>query len=157
MRKLTLLFVSILALAAPALAQRQAERTYISTDKDVYVAGERIWCSAFCVDPATGRLSSVSGVAYLELHSAEGLAASARIALMGGRGAGAVDLPAALPTGNYRLSAYTALSAREGMTEAELLARQAMTPVVSLLVSLPALTLGFGGAAACIQGFKDAK
>ena len=50
-----------------------------------------------------------------------------------------------------------ALSAREGMTEAELLARQAMTPVVSLLVSLPALTLGFGGAAACIQGFKDAK
>ena len=110
-----MILVSILALAAavPALAQRQAERTYISTDKDVYVAGERIWCSAFCVDPATGQLSSVSGVAYLELHSAAGMAASARIALLGGRGAGSVDLPAALPTGNYRLIAYTAQNRAE--------------------------------------------
>jgi len=115
MRKLSMILFSILALAAavPAPAQRQAERTYISTDKDVYVAGERIWCSAFCVDPATGRLSSVSGVAYLELHSATGMAATARIALMGGRGAGAVDLPAALPTGNYRLIAYTAQNRAE--------------------------------------------
>lgn len=115
MRKLTVIFVAAFALAAafPALAQRQAERTYISTDKDVYVAGERIWCSAFCVDPATGRLSSLSGTAYLELHSPSGLAASARIALTGGRGAGAVELPAALPTGNYRLIAYTAQNRAE--------------------------------------------
>lgn len=115
MRKLTVIFVAAFALAAafPALAQRQAERTYISTDKDVYVAGERIWCSAFCVDPATGLLSSLSGTAYLELHSPAGMAASARIALTGGRGAGAVELPAALPTGNYRLIAYTAQNRAE--------------------------------------------
>ena len=110
MKKLSILFVAVLALAAalPAAAQRQAERTYISTDKDSYVAGDRIWCSAFCVDPATGRLSSVSGVAYLELHSSAGMAANARIALIAGRGAGAVELPVSLPTGNYRLIAYTA-------------------------------------------------
>ena len=115
MRKLTVIFVTVFALASalPALAQRQAERTYISTDKDVYVAGERIWCSAFCVDPATGRLSSLSGTAYLELHSPAGMAATARIALIGGRGAGAIELPAALPTGNYRLIAYTAQNRAE--------------------------------------------
>ena len=48
-------------------------------------------------------------------------------------------------------------SSSESVSQATLLARQAQTPLVSLLVSVPALLLGFGGAAACIRGFKDAK
>ena len=90
------------------------ERTYISTDRQIYMAGDEIRCSAFCIDVSDGiRLSEVSALAYVELHSAEGLACTAKIALIGGRGAGAVKLPKSLPTGNYRLFAYTALNKSE--------------------------------------------
>jgi len=85
------------------------ERTYISTDRNVYVAGDAVWCSAFCLDANHEALySNISSVVYLELHSADGLAAGARISLVQGRGAGKLLLPATLPTGNYRLIAYTA-------------------------------------------------
>ena len=96
-----------LALLPLRAQERAAERTYVTTDRSIYVAGDRIWCSAFCVT-GQGRLSDVSRVAYLELHSADGVAATAKLALDGGRGAGYLDLPTSLPTGNYRLVAYTA-------------------------------------------------
>ena len=98
----------------PAFAQR-AERTYVTTDRSWYAAGETVYLSAFCVDVSDGvSLSEVSSVAYLELTSAEGMAVSGKVALLHGRGAGTLVLPRSLPTGNYRLSAYTALSRREG-------------------------------------------
>jgi hypothetical protein len=110
-RSILLLLLTLVPLLLPA-QRRTVERTYVSTDKNVYVAGERIWCSAFCVEPS-GRLSDVSRVAYLELHSADGLAATARLDLEDGRGAGALQLPGTLPTGNYRLIAYTAQNKAE--------------------------------------------
>ena len=75
--------------ALPLSAQeRVVERTFLSTDKDVYVAGENVWYSAFCLDAGTLRYSPVSSVAYVELHSADGLAATSKVALVGGRGGG---------------------------------------------------------------------
>ncbi len=106
-RSLILLIMMGLSLLPLRAQERTAERTYVTTDRSVYVAGDRIWCSAFCVTDE-GRLSDVSRVAYLELHSADGVAATAKLALNGGRGAGYLDLPTSLPTGNYRLVAYTA-------------------------------------------------
>ena len=95
--------------ALPLSAQeRVVERTFLSTDKDVYVAGENVWYSAFCLDAGTLRYSPVSSVAYVELHSADGLAATSKVALSGGRGGGRLLLPQSLPTGNYRLVVYTA-------------------------------------------------
>ncbi|MBR1538398.1 MAG: hypothetical protein IJ636_02710, partial [Bacteroidales bacterium] len=107
MKRLLLLFLLLIIPFLVRAQQRTVERTYIATDKDVYVAGERVWCSAFCVTPS-GALSGISRVAYLELHAADALAATARIDLENGRGAGALELPGDLPTGNYRLIAYTA-------------------------------------------------
>lgn len=90
------------------------ERVYISTDRDCYVAGEDILCSAFCIDlNAGGCLSDCSRVAYLELVSTDGTAQKAKIALNGGRGGGLVTIPASTPTGNYLLVAYTAQNLRE--------------------------------------------
>ena len=106
-RSLMILAMMVLALLPLRAQERTAERTYVTTDRSVYVAGDRIWCSAFCVT-GEGCLSDVSRVAYLELHSADGMAATAKLALNGGRGAGYLDLPTSLPTGNYRLVAYTA-------------------------------------------------
>ena len=92
---------------------RTVERTFISTDRDFYMAGEMLWCSAFCMDAGTGRLSNLSSVVYLELHSAAGQALTAKIALSEGRGGGGIALPPSLPTGNYRLIAYTAQNRNE--------------------------------------------
>ena len=84
-----------------------AERVYISTDKDVYLAGELIWCSAFSLDASTNRLSDANSVAYLELFSAQGTLLTAKIGLVDGRGSGAIAIPFNASTGNYRLVAYT--------------------------------------------------
>ena len=61
-RSLILLTMMALALLPLRAQERTAERTYVSTDRSVYVAGDRIWCSAFCVT-GEGRLSDVSRVA----------------------------------------------------------------------------------------------
>lgn len=92
---------------------RLRERVYISTDRDVYVAGDRIWMSAYCVDATTGCLSDFSRIAYIEVHSPEGTVETAKVALDGGRGAASLTLPNSLATGNYRLLAYTAMGASE--------------------------------------------
>ena len=108
-----LLFSCLLPLLSVQGAERLRERVYVSTDREVYVAGDAVWLSAWCVDAGTGRLSSFSKTAYVEVHSPTGLVQTAKIALDGGRGAGRLTLPSTLPTGNYRLLAYTKLGASE--------------------------------------------
>lgn len=107
-----LLLASVLAVEVQA-AERAVERTYVSTDRTVYVAGDMVWCSVFCRDLSTGRPSGLSSVVYLELHSPEGMVQSAKIALVDGRGAGSFTLQQSLPTGNYKLVAYTAQNMNE--------------------------------------------
>jgi len=89
--------------------QRTVERVYISTDRDLYVAGESVWISLYCFDMSNKetRLSELSSVAYVELRSAVSLASTAKISIDKGRGSGKIDLSPSLPTGNYRLIAYT--------------------------------------------------
>jgi hypothetical protein len=65
------------------------------------------------MDAATRTPSELSSIAYMELHSASGIAQTAKIALMEGRGAGYIDLPNTLSTGNYRLIAYTSANFNE--------------------------------------------
>lgn len=92
---------------------RIRERVYVSTDREVYVAGDAVWMSAYCVDANSGKLSTFSKTAYVEVHSTAGMVQTAKVALEGGRGGGRLMLPNTLPTGNYRLLAYTALGASE--------------------------------------------
>ena len=115
MRRILPIFLLLLALPALSLRgeERLRERVYISTDKEVYVAGDAVWMSAWCLDAATGALSTFSKTAYVEIHSPTGLVQTAKISLDGGRGAGRLFLPTTLPTGNYRLFAYTRLGASE--------------------------------------------
>ena len=97
--------LTILAAVIFALAARAERRVVLATDKAVYIAGDAVLCSVWSLED--GALCDSSAVAYVELVSAEGLAATGKIALTGGRGAGAVILPASMPTGNYRIFAYT--------------------------------------------------
>lgn len=101
--------VAALALLMPFLLGAQpAETVRLVTDRDVFIAGDMILCSAACY--SGNSISDRSAIAYVELVSSEGIASTAKIALVSGRGAGYMDIPAETPTGNYRLFAYTALS-----------------------------------------------
>lgn len=104
MRKRLLPLLAILVAALPGTAR---ERLFVTTDRPAYIAGDLVCCSLFCVDE-TGRRSQFSAVSYLELLSADGTVAEAKIGLFSGRGAGTFRIPAHVPTGTYRLVAYTA-------------------------------------------------
>ena len=106
--------LTLLVLAATALrgAGTPVERIYVSTDRDVYIAGDAVWCSLTCLD-RNGRFSNASAVSYLELISEDGTACTAKIGLLEGRGAGSFRIPVTAPTGVYRLIAYTAVNAAE--------------------------------------------
>ena len=97
-----LLILSLLAAVSPALRgqeERLRERVYVSTDREVYVAGDAVWMSAYCVDAVSGRLSTFSKTAYVEIHSPSGMVQTAKLALEGGRGAGRLTRPNTLLTG----------------------------------------------------------
>lgn len=114
MKKILYLLAAALLFPIGLYAQgRVVERTYLSTDKDVYVAGDVLWYSAFCLDAAKGTLSPVSSVAYVELRSPDAVVCTGKVALLEGRGAGRLQLPPTAPTGNYRLVAYTAQNKAE--------------------------------------------
>ena len=98
------LLLALFLLSGTATAQ---ERIYVTTDRPAYLAGERVYCSLFSVD-GNGRKSNFSAVSYVELISAQGTAAEAKMGLFMGRGSGTLLLPEGLPTGNYALAAYTA-------------------------------------------------
>ena len=123
MRKIYILILFTLLGCSLYGQSRLRERVYVSTDREVYVAGDAVWMSAFCVDAVTGKLSSFSKTAYVEVHSPSGMVQTAKIALEGGRGGGRLMLPNTLPTGNYKLLAYTALGASEEGYDASLGAR----------------------------------
>lgn len=112
MKRIFLLAILIFC-SFSAFADGLSERTYISTDRQVYVSGDRVWCSAFCMNASTGKLSDFSGIAYLELHSASEMVLTGKVALVGGRGATCLQLPSGMPTGNYRLLAYTVQNKNE--------------------------------------------
>lgn len=109
MKKIYLLLILLISATSVVSAKRAIERTYLSTDKNAYVAGETMWISAFCLDISEGEkiLSDLSSVLYIEMHSSAGVVLTTKIALAGGRGSGRIIIPAATPTGNYKLVSYT--------------------------------------------------
>ncbi|MDO5442981.1 MAG: hypothetical protein Q4G10_04865 [Bacteroidia bacterium] len=112
MRRL-ILTVICLAFVFGSYAQGLSERVFLMTDRHVYVAGDDIWCSAFCVDASDGKLSDFSSICYIGLCSTEGQVLSGKAALSGGRGSARLTIPKTVPTGNYRLYACTAIELSE--------------------------------------------
>ena len=100
-------FVLVFALLLQTQVLRAQERVYVSTDKELYLAGESIWCSVFCIDESTGKYSQFSSVAYLEFHSKRGIEALIKVAMVDGRGCGRLQVPFSFATGNCTIVAYT--------------------------------------------------
>ncbi len=97
--------IGVLLFANDMVAQ---ERVYLSTDKNIYLAGEDVWFSVFCTDEEnSGEPSRMSRLAYLGFYNAEGLAATVKVALKDGRGYGKFKIPFSFRTGNYSIVSYT--------------------------------------------------
>lgn len=108
--KKTILIILLMAALIPLGA---AERVFVSTDRSIYIAGENLFCSLFCIETETMQPSGLSALAYLEIASAETTAATAKIALLNGHGAGIIQIPAHIPSGNYVVYAYTTAGGTE--------------------------------------------
>lgn len=88
--------------------QKQTEKVYVHTDKDLYLAGEIIWFKLYYVDGSFHKPFDLSKIAYVEILDRENKAvAQAKIELVQGSGNGSVALPLATNSGVYRLRAYT--------------------------------------------------
>lgn len=89
------------------------ERVYVHTDKSFYLSGELLWMKFYLTDE-TGKPSSFSKVGYVELLHDSVPDVRVKLDLVNGVGEGRMVLPSALPTGNYRLVAYTRMMRNEG-------------------------------------------
>jgi len=83
-----------------------AERLYLQTDKQLYLAGELVYLKTITVTPGKKPLS-FSKIAYVELLDETNSRVQVKIELTNGVGEGWLELPLNLPTGQYRIVAYT--------------------------------------------------
>jgi len=87
---------------------RSPEKTYIHTDKDVYLNGETVWYKVYLVDGISHIVSDKSRVVYLELLNASDSTAVKQKLFTDTIGAsGNIDLPETIEEGVYTLRAYT--------------------------------------------------
>ena len=103
-------------LLLPALGEAEnifRERVYLHTDKQTYLSGELLWMKFYLTDE-TGKPSSLSKVGYVELVDESTAQVQEKLDINDGVAEGWMELPVTLPTGNYRLIAYTRNMRNEG-------------------------------------------
>ncbi len=84
------------------------EKLYVHTDRNDYLAGELIWWKCYYLNGSSHQMGRLSNVAYLELLDRNNKpVAQVKAAIDTGAGRGSIFLPATIPSGNYRLRAYT--------------------------------------------------
>lgn len=98
-----MLLVSMTTILAQGAFQ---EYLHCQTDKDFYLAGERLWFRLWSVD-VNDHLQQRSRIAYVELVGSEANDAHCMVELKDAGGNGVIDLPFSLPSGQYQLRAYT--------------------------------------------------
>lgn len=84
------------------------EKIFVHTDKKTYLAGEFVWFKLYYVEGYTHQAIQLSRVAYVELLNEKNQPlAQAKISLKKGEENGSLYLPLNMPTGTYKLRAYT--------------------------------------------------
>lgn len=88
--------------------QPDGEKIFVHTDREEYIAGEKIWFQVYLLDAQSGRLTSTSNLAYVEILNSENRPVmQKRVRLEEGCGPGETILPDTLSSGSYLLRAYT--------------------------------------------------
>ncbi|MEQ6121182.1 hypothetical protein [Reichenbachiella sp. MALMAid0571] len=84
------------------------EKVFVHTDRQVYITGETIWMSAYCVDASFHLPQNLSKVLNVELFNSEGKAVKQeRIQLIEGLGKGQIFVSSDIQSGVYIMRAYT--------------------------------------------------
>ena len=111
--RLIILIFCVLWLGQMQVNAQLRERIYMQTDKQLYLAGELLWMKLYTTD-VEGKLMSLSKIGYVELIHDSIPEVQVKLDIRDGTGAGWMELPAMLPTGYYRMIAYTRYMRNEG-------------------------------------------
>ena len=109
-----LLSVIVFQLNSQVVKSELRERVYLQTDKNLYLSGEPIHIKLLTTDQDLVPVV-FSKVAYVELLADSAAHLQIKIGLTNGTGSGRMILPTDLPTGYYRLMAYTQFMRNEGV------------------------------------------
>lgn len=102
---MTFLFISCLVFSQTS-GKSLYERLYLQTDKDMYLSGELVWLKLLA-STTEGQPLNFSKIGYVELLDTNVSQAQLKVELSDGVGNASLVIPTALPTGYYRLVAYT--------------------------------------------------
>ena len=84
------------------------ESIYMNVNSTSFVTGETLFYKIYCLNPTQFTQSYVSKIAYVELVASEQkVVFNHKIFLENGTGQGDFFIPPSVPTGNYKLIAYT--------------------------------------------------
>jgi hypothetical protein len=83
------------------------EKIFVHTDKNFYLAGERIWFKAYVTSIISNTPVNLSKIAYIELLSPEDIPILQTKITINKIGEGSLLLPASIATGTYTLRAYS--------------------------------------------------
>ncbi|MCR6641212.1 MAG: hypothetical protein NVV82_19995 [Sporocytophaga sp.] len=84
------------------------EKIFVHIDRGVYMTGETLWFKIYLVNAKNLKPADLSKVAYVEiLDDTYKPVCQKKISLIGGEGAGVIDLTNGLKSGNYTFRAYT--------------------------------------------------
>lgn len=92
-----------------------AETVLLTTDRSIYLSGEMIYVSSAVLELDNYSLSGLSRIIRLELIGRDGKTGIRNVLYTDdGRAAGTIKIPGNLPTGWYRLRAYTSWMRNQG-------------------------------------------
>ncbi len=91
------------------------EKVHLHLDKPYYAVGDNIWFKAYLTDSRTSKLSTLSGILYVELiDEQQKITKQLKLPLISGITWGDFKLTDTLREGNYRIRAYTQLMRNVG-------------------------------------------
>ncbi|HEX3767741.1 MAG TPA: hypothetical protein VHT72_05155, partial [Puia sp.] len=84
------------------------EKIYLQTDKPFYISGEILWFKSYVVDASRNKFFPLSKVVYVEVLNRDSKPViQGKILVHKGTGSGSFFTPLSLPTGAYKIRAYT--------------------------------------------------
>ena len=84
------------------------EKVFLHHNTSLLLTGEYLYYKLYCFNANTNKLSEISKMGYVELISENGTSIfKHKIKLINGLGQGDYFVPTSIPSGNYKLLAYT--------------------------------------------------
>lgn len=91
-----------------SIALNASEAVYVHCNATSFVTGETLFYKIYSVNPADSRISAISKIAYLELlDTKKNSLFKHKLFLKNGSAQSDFTIPASLPTGDYKIIAYT--------------------------------------------------